>query len=372
MADNDVHICDGQLVEGLNDDAFQNVLAMYPRQPFDFAGRTGTAVFDVSDNSQGPHGAWPAFAITDQPVPAPYSQASFIDDDARNSVGVTFDGGCAQGGCLAAQGVSVTGSNYPPGADINSPTFTCVTVGSIYETVDYQLTTLPLDTDGCVMRSTSLGSDDHFEVKIGPTGIQVYGSDPGEPSDLRLIAHANFTPPLTRGLVWLEDVHYNANKFDSQQSNSFSWDNVGFDGPVLPRDLGFDAPDNHAASGTPSNGAATAVNGLPTENLGYNIPSGGLSIAIPNVTNLARASGALLVFNYFPETALGMTVSVNGNAPLNFPWPNTNANNAQTAAIAVPLSEVRDGTNTVVFQDPDVDVANIDLIAQGAGGIVNP
>ena len=70
--ENDVTICNGQSVEATNDDATVTSLAMYPKQPFDIAGRTGTVVFDVSNNSQGTHAAWPEFWYTDQPVPAPF------------------------------------------------------------------------------------------------------------------------------------------------------------------------------------------------------------------------------------------------------------------------------------------------------------
>jgi hypothetical protein len=371
-ADKDIVMCDGQAVESVNDNGTQTVLAMYPRQPFNFAGRTGTVAFSVSDNTQGAHGAFPAFAITDQPVPAPYSHATGIDDTARNSVGLTLDGVCRVGGCQSSSGVTVTGSNYPPGSDINAKGFRCVTVGSMYETVNYQLTVLPLDVDGCLLPSKALGSDDVFHVLISSSGIEVYGSDPGKPSDLRLIAHSDFSPPLTQGLVWIEDVHNNGDQFGAQQSNSFSWGSFAFDGPVLPRDLGFDVPDNHAATGT-------AANGLPTENLGYNIPyQQSLSIMVKDVKGVKTATGALLVFNYFPETEQSIDVSVNGNAPLSFAWPGTSAGNAQTAAISVPLSDVLLGKNTLVFSDPDntntsgVDIANIDLIAQGAGGTVTP
>ena len=49
-----------------------SILAMYPRQPFDIAGRTGTVKFDATNDTEGRHGAWPTFVYTDQPVPAPY------------------------------------------------------------------------------------------------------------------------------------------------------------------------------------------------------------------------------------------------------------------------------------------------------------
>jgi hypothetical protein len=54
----------------------------------------------------------------------------------------------------------------------------------------------------------------------------------------------NMTLSLTRGLVWMEDVHYNGDKDGPDQgTHTFTWDNFGFDGPTLPRDLAFDVAD---------------------------------------------------------------------------------------------------------------------------------
>ena len=65
-APSDIIICNGQLREASNDNPTRqfdagdvNVLAMYPKQPFDFAGRTGTVSFDISNDSHGTHAAWP-------------------------------------------------------------------------------------------------------------------------------------------------------------------------------------------------------------------------------------------------------------------------------------------------------------------------
>src|SRR5262249_25619895 len=46
---NDVIICNGQLRQASNDNGTVTVMAMYAKQPFDFAGRTGTVSFDVSN-----------------------------------------------------------------------------------------------------------------------------------------------------------------------------------------------------------------------------------------------------------------------------------------------------------------------------------
>ena len=357
--ESDVAVCDGQAIEAVNDNGGQTDLAMYPRQPFDFAGRTGTVEFDVSDNTQGSHAAWPAFLITDQPVPAPYSLASGLADHPRNAVGFTLAAACGQFGC--------GGSNNPPGA--SRPGFKCVGVDSMFVTVNYHEHDLAFDRDGCVLASRSVGSDNHVEVRVNSAGMRVFASDPGRRSITRLIADAAFKPPLTRGLIWLEDVHYNADKFNSQQTNTFSWDNVAFDGPILPRDLGFDVLD----SGKPG---PRAENGLPTMNLGYQIPSGGGSLAlrIPNVSNLAAASGALLEFTYWAESHQTITYSLNGHTRHRFPWPFGNQATfvSETAAMPVPTSDLHDGVNLVRLSTSDpagVSIANVDLILKGAGGL---
>ena len=55
---------------------------------------------------------------------------------------------------------------------------------------------------------------------------------------------------VTRGLVWLEDKHYNATKGNcqstgkpSQTQHTFTWDNLAFDGPSTSRDFSYDALD---------------------------------------------------------------------------------------------------------------------------------
>ena len=81
----DIAICNGEANEVVNDNpditaanettqddhGTVTSLAMYPKQPFDFAGRTGAVVFDVSDDSGGMHDAWPEFWVTS---PSPQSR----------------------------------------------------------------------------------------------------------------------------------------------------------------------------------------------------------------------------------------------------------------------------------------------------------
>ena len=62
---------------------------------------------------------------------------------------------------------------------------------------------------------------------------------------IAVVTDANLS--FTRGLIWLEDVHYNADKrlrtAHSQKQHTFVWDNVAFDGPFTYRDFSYDALD---------------------------------------------------------------------------------------------------------------------------------
>jgi len=95
----DVVICNGQLREALNDQHDVVALALYPKQPFDFAGRTGTVSFDLSNDTQGAHAAWPEFWLTDAPTPAPFSHSNPCDVCSlpRNGFGIRMSADSAKG-----------------------------------------------------------------------------------------------------------------------------------------------------------------------------------------------------------------------------------------------------------------------------------
>lgn len=345
--DRDVQICSHQVFEGVNDDGGQTVLAMYPKQPFDVAGRTGTVTFDVSANSEGPHAAWPTFVYTDQPVPAPYSSASGIQTSARNSFGFTLAQTCGAGSwCGADCGAQGSESS----------------IDTMFVTRNYKLSDLSFDRVGCVKQPTSPTQLNHFEVRISQSEIDVWGSDPGSTA-LRLIAQAkNVNLPLTRGLVWMEDTHYNANKFNNQQSHTFGWSNLGFDGPVLSRDLAFDVPDEGEMN------VDSRWPGHSAKQLGW---SGNTNLQVQGLYNVDKAAAAIVTFNYQGWISQVPTVSVNGNAAISTPWLSSFATfQWNTIAVPVPLSEIHAGTNTIAFgADDNTAIANVDLILVGAGGI---
>lgn len=342
----DVRVCNGRLYEGANDNGGQSTLAIYPKQPFDISGRTGTVSFDVSSDSQGPHAAWPEFWWTDKPVPAPVDHRSAQASHPHNGVGIHFAVGCSPDGYGTIQGVdtiSVT-RNY---------------VMQEYSGEDYG--------GGCDFKvGHATGALNHVEIRMSVNEIQVWVSDPTTTpatAPLKLVAdlkNANIT--MTKGLTWMLDAHYNGDKFDSQRIHTFAWDNFGFDGPGTYRDLAFDVPDNNQK--VDSN----------TVNIGYELEkSQNLSVQVKGVYRLQAPTGGLVTFNFFPwDTTVPSFRIVNsaGTGPWhNTVWPFEGETYAwRTIDVAVPTSEIQDGTNTIEFKnntkegfDSEV-VSNIDLI----------
>jgi hypothetical protein len=348
LPDRDVNICNGQLIESVNDGGENvTVLAMYPKQPFDIAGRTGKVTFDVSDDTQGGHAAWPEFAYTDQPVPAPGDDHPGEAAYARNSFGFSLAQVCGGGtGCGNCSGGNA------------------VTVDTAFTTTNYAYSQVQVTPLGCVAESSGPGQLNHFEVDLSSSGAMVYGTDAGTTGPLKPIAQINAAMPLTRGLIWLEDVHYNACKFNSQCDHTFTWANVGFDGPVLPRDLATDVIDNGS------------MNSDGSMNLGWTLPvgdgsQGSLSLQVNNIANPSTASAALLTLSFFPYSTVTLNYRVNGGTWHSQPWVFDGATFAwRTIGLSVPLSEVQAGTNTIeLAASGQTAVANVDLILVGAGGV---
>jgi len=375
----DVAICDGLLVDAVDDQTGVTSLAMYPKQPFDIAGRTGTIAFDVSDDSEGSHTTWPELWYSDQPVPVPFVHESSLQEVPRNGFGVRFAYTCpanSGGGC----GARAACPDMPESVPV-------VTVDSAVVVNNYigndsfdPVGTITVQRVGCVAASSGPGNMNHFELRVSQHEIDVYGTDAGATGPLRKIAIiGNMELTLTRGLVWMEDVHYNGDKGGNQREHTFTWDNFAFDGPVLPRDLGFDVLD-----------ALTPVgpNYPDLLNLGWPVSptdAAPLTLTVHGVTNIPNAVGGLLTFMFTdmntrnlstPEPFLSYRVN-SGQwqvAPWPFgPCPVQNGGPAcgyYTIAVPVPLADVKAGTNTIQFKAADyAAVSNVDLILQGAGGL---
>ncbi len=337
---NDIQVCGGQLRDSVNDNGDVAVLAMYPKQPFDFAGRTGRVVFDVSNDTQGNHAAWPEFWVTDRPVPAPFTHEASWISVPQNGFGVRFAAANSPG-CPGQWTVdsAVISRNYVADDSFNG--------GSIQV-----LTAQNSPGFGCVTLSNGTTMN-HVEVDVSQNQIDVYATNAGTTSPLvHLATIPNAGLTLTRGLVWIEDAHYNGNKFGSQGTHTFVWDNVGFDGPFTYRDASYDVLDANS-----DNGDGTHNEGWATPLTVTTVPMDGSLIPV--------AVSARLMFNFYSYNApLTFTYVINGHPNTGaWPYPDTQTFSPKTISFDVPKSELLPGPNTIsLTANAGVIVANINLV----------
>ena len=342
-APQDVRICGGKMFEAVNDGGNVVNLDTYPKQPFNFANRTGKVVFDVSADSEGPHGAWPEFIITDKPVPGTHALVG-ANPRARNEVGFALSG-CGFGG-----------------TDKTGVGLIFVSRNNVYQ--EYS----PFDpgvTSNCVTKG-SFSALNHFEVRLSTDRIEIWGTDAGGGTLKLIAAVGNLNLQFSQGLVWLNDVHYNALKArdcggvecGTQANHTFAWDNLGFDGPKTYRDLGFDVRDANLPGDPSEHGDATVLTG-------YRVGTGPTTLSTASVFRTQTPTGALVVLNSLSFAATVPSISINGGPFIDTPWPPENRPSYWEAyAIPIPLDQVHDGVNTITFKSSDFSttVANISII----------
>ena len=324
----DVRICNGRLLEAVNDVEGQPTLAMYPKQPFDIGGgRTGTVVFDVSADSEGPHATWPEFWWTDQPVPAAHGSMAGQQPFARNSFGFS----------IAEDPLNCGGNKTG--------------IDRVMVTRNYAFSELNFTNVGCITMGSPTGGLNHIELRISQNHVEIWGTDAGATTLKQLAVADNPNITMTKGLVWLEHVGYNACKFNTQCDHTFAWDNLGFDGPTPYRDLSFDVPDANVPAGS---------NRL---RLGYAV-AGPVSLNIDGVFRRQTPTGGLVTFNWFPYNASVPSFRINGRPWHYTAWPFDGTTFVwRTIGVTVPANETRDGTNTIELQSVDETVvSNINLI----------
>jgi hypothetical protein len=370
---NDVMICNGQLREasndnpsGIFDDGNVTTLAMYPKQPFDFAGRTGTVSFDVSNDTHNNHSAWPEFWMSDLPVPTPFNHFDSWQALPQHGFGVRFAAQVAPGGWgLCPNGNNITKSRWTVDSAVVVRNYVMEDVN--YQGVDFGTASNPplkLNILDCVIApSDGSGVMNHIEVRVNQKEIDVYATDAGvaaSPTTLRKIAsitNANLT--LTRGLVWLEDVHYNADKggAPSERIHTFVWDNLAFDGPFTYRDFSYDALDVGQVN------AATN-----TVDLGkFSLANQTSSWSVLNMPANPQAAAARVLFNFdnqFSAVPTVLNVTVNGHAhPTPWPYPDKLTNTWRTFAVTIPLTDLVPGTNVVQIGSNDSMItSNVNIV----------
>lgn len=369
---NDIVVCNGQLREATNDNptgAFDagnvTTLAMYPKQPFDFAGRTGTVSFDISNDSHGTHSAWPEFWMSDLPVPTPFNHFDSWQALPQNGFGIRF---------AAAAPAGQPGS-CPNGRNLNMPRWT---VDSAVVVRNYVMddtvglggvrTNLATKQLDCVISPPdNSGITNHIELKVSQKQIDVYATDAGVAATaatlrhIAVITNANLT--LTRGLIWLEDVHYNADKGTppSQKQHTFVWDNVAFDGPFTYRDFSYDALDVAQFN------AATS-----TIDLGkFSLPNQTASWDVLYVPANPNPQAVRVLFNFFAYNAFKtLNLLVNGHAhAVAWPYPDTQGFTWKTFAVSIPVTDLVSGTNVVQLgSDQAMATSNVNIVLVNVPG----
>jgi hypothetical protein len=236
LPDADVLVCDPTPAipsrHALATAAEQNYgLATYRiRQPFDFAGRTGTIKLDM-DLSNNVLGGWPALVIAQNPSPAPSFDWQERGSGPRNGVEIEF----GTGWC-------------------NTP-HTLETI--VYSFRDYlQTSYIPSYDCDIPHATTSPGALNHVEIYLTQTHLEVWTSDASADGvtfpNLHLLWAGDISLPFSRGYVSLALRNHATLKYWLGSAASVRFDNIGFDGPKVAGWREYSAPDS-----------LTAYKGLP-------------------------------------------------------------------------------------------------------------
>ena len=221
------------------------------RQPFDFAGRTGKIVFDAEGYNSALLG-WVSVEVTEDPIPGPSFDTPGVGNDEgsvlpKNAFEVQFQNTCDGYVTVPSVGLRmlIVYDNY---------------VGTFLK---------PMDKPVCP--TTKQGNVNHFEVTVSKTKIEVFGTDYspdgatfGTP---QLMFSASVNLPFSRGYVNITTHNHATKKYsvnNALDSWVARWDNVGFDGPVIPSAREYDAPDSLVM------GMATGST-VPVTNIGYRV-----------------------------------------------------------------------------------------------------
>jgi hypothetical protein len=192
------------------------------RQPFDFAGRTGTIKLDMDLTNNG-LGGWPALVIAQDPSPAPSFDWQERGSGPRNGLEIEFGTGwCNTPHTL--QTIVYTFSDYEQVS--HAPSFDCA---NPHATTDPEAL-------------------NHVEVYLTQKHIQVWVSDSSPDgltfSNQQLLWEGDLDLPFSRGYVSLALRNHATLKYWLGSAATVRWDNIGFDGPAVTGYHDYSAPDS--------------------------------------------------------------------------------------------------------------------------------
>ena len=224
------------------------------------------------------------------------------------------------------------------------------------------------------------GSLNHMEIRVAQNLLEVWASDAGSTVLRKIATITNPNLSFSRGLVWIQDAHYNASKGGCppqysgnpvcQDEHTFTWDNVAFDGPFTYRDFSYDALDNSTTPG--SSGLIDIAKSAP--------PNQMTTWNVLNMPANPQAAAVRVLFNwmtYSSRVPANIIVKVNGHAhtvPYPYPANDTLAADGtafgvsswRTYPLSIPITELVAGTNVVEIgtdiQNDTTVVSNVNIV----------
>jgi hypothetical protein len=347
-------------VEGFDDNHTFGYIAARIRQPFDFAGRTGTLQWEADARTSGSHGWWVETWITEEPVPG----VNLHNDQlvsSKEAIGVRLSLNC---GVASPAGTAGSGK---------------VGVDRVMVLHDYQVTDVydPFSSSNANSRcvTTEQGVLNKFQFKLSQSRLEVWATDAGG-SDLTRIAEADVDLPFSRGYVHISHVHYNAEKVEVSSFQTYQWARVTFDGPVVSTPRAYEIPD--ALSNFPGttacdpNGFAMSY-GLQ-DGVAYDLgksPDEPIALVFKDVDPSGGTKARINFDTTFVSAGDVLRVRLNGKDWHDYTVPAINTTwERQGFSIAIPAADLVEGdnalelaTNTASFAMPPngMQIANIDL-----------
>lgn len=343
------------------------------RQPFDFAGRTGTIVYDAEALDGGLLG-WISLDLTEDPIGAPSFQT-------QNNL---------EGGILPRSGLSIQFGATCAGQNDST------SISEVHVFDDYAETIIANPSLTCVQ--AAWGKLNHFEVSVSETHLKVqatpFAPDGVTFGDPVTLWDADVKVPFSRGYVQITTHNHATVKYSAEGSgfgDGFTnldawitrWDNVGFDGPIIDNFREYEIGDplekvtiqdymgmNVEARST---GYLVADESMsPNDVLTFH----GVDTSGVQAAHLAVSAWYCVPCSPSDVPKYTLRYRINGNAWIDRPLDSNevedltmgNGRGAVGHILDVPVDQLMPGDNTVEFLAKDVPqnyppgVTNIDLI----------
>jgi hypothetical protein len=315
---------------------------------------------------------WVALAITEDPVGAPsYLKVQNEENGAvpRNALEIHFNQNCQV-------------------EDQVSVSYVIVITDYVHHIIE-----VPNEQRHCVGRAPGLLN--HVEVDVSSGHVAVYASPASADgvtfAPVELLTEQDISLPFTSGYVHLGVYNHASLKYSDDAVDAYvaRFDNVGFDGPVLPVEVAAEVPDSRTVVPVPNGSAFTSA-----VNIGYKLGDLGTTGFSPPLAftpiDLAGATRAQLTliwwslpfhFNGDDPAQYELDYRINGGTTHTYRYTEGQLAfmAAQHAAdqpfggsvgvrVDVDLAELVSGTNTIELATTHVPtsyppvVSNLDLL----------